>query len=99
MPEDIARLPPLVAYKRFIRKESKGPEVPHGIPMTEEQIRALGSANTAPMRSRAGEGTAVSGRVAGAIEQGEFAAETLQHHFRGIAVLPRLVLPFSDLFR
>ncbi|MDF5103978.1 16S rRNA (cytosine(1402)-N(4))-methyltransferase RsmH, partial [Vibrio parahaemolyticus] len=31
--------------KRFIRKESKGPEVPHGIPMTEEQIRALGSAN------------------------------------------------------
>ncbi len=35
--------------KRFIRKESKGPEVPHGIPMTEEQIRALGSANMKPV--------------------------------------------------
>ena len=35
--------------KRFIRKESKGPEVPHGIPMTEEQISALGSANLIPM--------------------------------------------------
>ncbi|ENM6577605.1 16S rRNA (cytosine(1402)-N(4))-methyltransferase RsmH [Vibrio fluvialis] len=31
--------------KRFIRKESKGPEVPHGIPLTQEQIRALGSAD------------------------------------------------------
>lgn len=31
--------------KRFIRKESRGPEVPHGIPMTEAQISALGSAN------------------------------------------------------
>ncbi|MCG3730850.1 16S rRNA (cytosine(1402)-N(4))-methyltransferase RsmH [Vibrio cincinnatiensis] len=30
--------------KRFMRKESKGPEVPHGIPLTEAQIRALGSA-------------------------------------------------------
>ena len=30
--------------KRFMRKESKGPEVPHGIPLTEEQIKALGSA-------------------------------------------------------
>lgn len=30
--------------KRFIRKESSGPEVPHGIPMTEMQIKALGSA-------------------------------------------------------
>ncbi|PKF79208.1 16S rRNA (cytosine(1402)-N(4))-methyltransferase [Vibrio sp. vnigr-6D03] len=30
--------------KRFMRKESKGPEVPHGIPMTEDQIKALGSA-------------------------------------------------------
>lgn len=30
--------------KRFMRKESKGPEVPHGIPMTEAQIKALGSA-------------------------------------------------------
>ncbi|CAM2823408.1 16S rRNA (cytosine(1402)-N(4))-methyltransferase RsmH [Vibrio rarus] len=30
--------------KQFIRKESRGPQVPHGIPMTEEQIRALGSA-------------------------------------------------------
>ena len=35
--------------KRFIRKESKGPEVPHGIPMAEEQIRALGSANMKPI--------------------------------------------------
>lgn len=31
--------------KRFIRKESQGPQVPHGIPMTEAQIQALGSAN------------------------------------------------------
>lgn len=31
--------------KRFIRKESKGPEVPHGLPLTEAQIQALGSAN------------------------------------------------------
>ncbi|MBF9001522.1 MULTISPECIES: 16S rRNA (cytosine(1402)-N(4))-methyltransferase RsmH [Vibrio] len=31
--------------KRFMRKESKGPQVPHGIPMTEDQIKALGSAN------------------------------------------------------
>ncbi|MDE1324628.1 16S rRNA (cytosine(1402)-N(4))-methyltransferase RsmH [Vibrio aestuarianus] len=31
--------------KRFIRKESKGPEVPHGLPLTEVQIQALGSAN------------------------------------------------------
>ncbi len=30
--------------KRFMRKESKGPQVPHGIPMTETQIKALGSA-------------------------------------------------------
>ncbi|WP_099611815.1 16S rRNA (cytosine(1402)-N(4))-methyltransferase RsmH [Vibrio fujianensis] len=30
--------------KRFIRKESKGPEVPHGIPLTEAQISALGRA-------------------------------------------------------
>lgn len=30
--------------KRFMRKESKGPEVPHGIPLTEDQIKALGSA-------------------------------------------------------
>lgn len=30
--------------KRFMRKESKGPEVPHGLPLTEAQIRALGSA-------------------------------------------------------
>ncbi|MCG9596532.1 16S rRNA (cytosine(1402)-N(4))-methyltransferase RsmH [Vibrio sp. Isolate25] len=35
--------------KRFIRKESKGPEVPHGIPMTEAQIKALGSANLKPI--------------------------------------------------
>ncbi len=31
--------------KRFMRKESRGPQVPHGIPMTEEQIQALGQAN------------------------------------------------------
>ncbi|NVC63451.1 16S rRNA (cytosine(1402)-N(4))-methyltransferase RsmH [Vibrio sp. 05-20-BW147] len=31
--------------KRFMRKESKGPEVPHGIPLTEAQIKAMGSAN------------------------------------------------------
>nr|WP_086938456.1 16S rRNA (cytosine(1402)-N(4))-methyltransferase RsmH [Thaumasiovibrio occultus] len=30
--------------KRFIRKQSKGPEVPHGLPLTEAQIRELGSA-------------------------------------------------------
>ncbi|HBC8870746.1 TPA: 16S rRNA (cytosine(1402)-N(4))-methyltransferase RsmH [Proteus mirabilis] len=30
--------------KRFIRDESKGPVVPAGIPLTEEQIKALGSA-------------------------------------------------------
>ncbi|NUW68437.1 16S rRNA (cytosine(1402)-N(4))-methyltransferase RsmH [Vibrio coralliilyticus] len=35
--------------KRFIRKESKGPEVPHAIPMTEAQIKALGSANLKPI--------------------------------------------------
>lgn len=31
--------------KRFMRKESQGPQVPPGIPMTEDQIKALGSAN------------------------------------------------------
>ena len=31
--------------KRFMRRESQGPQVPHGIPMTEDQIRALGSPN------------------------------------------------------
>ncbi|MEZ9489513.1 16S rRNA (cytosine(1402)-N(4))-methyltransferase RsmH [Vibrio breoganii] len=30
--------------KQFMRKESRGPQVPHGIPMTEVQIQALGSA-------------------------------------------------------
>jgi 16S rRNA (cytosine1402-N4)-methyltransferase len=30
--------------KQFMRKESRGPQVPHGIPMTEDQIKALGSA-------------------------------------------------------
>ncbi|MFC1234646.1 16S rRNA (cytosine(1402)-N(4))-methyltransferase RsmH [Vibrio sp. F74] len=30
--------------KRFMRKESRGPEVPHGIPLTEDQIKKLGSA-------------------------------------------------------
>ncbi|WP_087016756.1 16S rRNA (cytosine(1402)-N(4))-methyltransferase RsmH [Thaumasiovibrio subtropicus] len=31
--------------KRFIRKQSKGPEIPHGLPLTDEQIKALGSAS------------------------------------------------------
>ncbi len=31
--------------KRFIRKHSKGPEVPAGLPLTEDQIKALGSAD------------------------------------------------------
>ncbi|MGL1287701.1 16S rRNA (cytosine(1402)-N(4))-methyltransferase, partial [Vibrio parahaemolyticus] len=31
--------------KSFIRKESKGPEVPHLIPLTEAQIKELVSAN------------------------------------------------------
>ncbi|MDN3699501.1 MULTISPECIES: 16S rRNA (cytosine(1402)-N(4))-methyltransferase RsmH [Vibrio] len=35
--------------KRFIRKESKGPQVPHGIPMTEAQIKALGSPDLKPV--------------------------------------------------
>ncbi|MGO1297071.1 MAG: 16S rRNA (cytosine(1402)-N(4))-methyltransferase RsmH [Vibrio sp.] len=35
--------------KRFIRKESQGPQVPHGIPMTEDQIKALGTANLKPI--------------------------------------------------
>lgn len=30
--------------KRFMRKESQGPQVPHGLPLTEDQIKALGSA-------------------------------------------------------
>ena len=30
--------------KRFMRKQSKGPEVPHGLPLTEDQIKELGSA-------------------------------------------------------
>ncbi|PQJ90069.1 16S rRNA (cytosine(1402)-N(4))-methyltransferase RsmH [Aliivibrio sifiae] len=30
--------------KHFIRKESRGPQVPHGLPLTEAQIKALGSA-------------------------------------------------------
>ncbi len=30
--------------KRFMRKESQGPQVPAGIPLTEEQIKELGSA-------------------------------------------------------
>lgn len=30
--------------KHFIRKESRGPQVPHGLPLTEAQISALGSA-------------------------------------------------------
>ncbi|CAK2401272.1 16S rRNA (cytosine1402-N4)-methyltransferase [Vibrio crassostreae] len=35
--------------KRFIRKESQGPQVPHGLPLTEEQIKALGSADLKPV--------------------------------------------------
>ncbi len=31
--------------KRFMRKESQGPQVPHGIPLTEAQIKQLGEAN------------------------------------------------------
>ncbi|MCG7584742.1 16S rRNA (cytosine(1402)-N(4))-methyltransferase RsmH [Photobacterium sp. OFAV2-7] len=31
--------------KRFIRKQSKGPEVPAGLPLTEDQIKALGTAD------------------------------------------------------
>ncbi|MBD1574233.1 16S rRNA (cytosine(1402)-N(4))-methyltransferase RsmH [Vibrio sp. S17_S38] len=31
--------------KRFMRRESQGPQVPHGLPLTEEQIKKLGSAN------------------------------------------------------
>ncbi|MDR9829466.1 16S rRNA (cytosine(1402)-N(4))-methyltransferase RsmH [Vibrio sp. FNV 38] len=35
--------------KRFIRKESRGPQVPHGMPMTDAQISALGSADLKPV--------------------------------------------------
>ncbi|MGF1725820.1 16S rRNA (cytosine(1402)-N(4))-methyltransferase RsmH [Photobacterium nomapromontoriensis] len=35
--------------KRFIRKQSKGPEVPAGLPLTEAQIKALGSAILKPV--------------------------------------------------
>ena len=35
--------------KRFIRKQSKGPEVPHGLPLTEDQIKLLGSASMKPI--------------------------------------------------
>jgi len=31
--------------KRFMRKNSKGPDVPAGLPLTEDQIKALGSAS------------------------------------------------------
>ncbi|SHO56723.1 16S rRNA (cytosine(1402)-N(4))-methyltransferase RsmH [Vibrio quintilis] len=31
--------------KRFMRKESRGPEVPHGLPLTEAQIQELGQAS------------------------------------------------------
>lgn len=34
--------------KRFIRKQSKGPEVPAGFPLTEDQIKALGCADMKP---------------------------------------------------
>lgn len=35
--------------KQFIRKQSKGPDVPHGVPLTETQIRALGRAKMKPV--------------------------------------------------
>ncbi|RXJ72484.1 16S rRNA (cytosine(1402)-N(4))-methyltransferase [Veronia nyctiphanis] len=35
--------------KRFIRKQSKGPDVPHGVPLTEDQIKALGSPDLKPV--------------------------------------------------
>ncbi|QUJ67097.1 16S rRNA (cytosine(1402)-N(4))-methyltransferase RsmH [Photobacterium sp. GJ3] len=35
--------------KRFIRKQSKGPDVPAGLPLTEDQIKALGSADLKPV--------------------------------------------------
>ncbi|MBD1576889.1 MULTISPECIES: 16S rRNA (cytosine(1402)-N(4))-methyltransferase RsmH [Vibrio] len=31
--------------KHFMRRESRGPQVPHGLPLTEDQIKLLGSAN------------------------------------------------------
>src|SRR5262249_42601286 len=34
-----------------------------------------------------------------AVKHGQLAAETLQHHLRGIALLPRLVGPFARLQR
>lgn len=35
--------------KRFIRKQSKGPDVPRGVPLTEDQIKELGSAAMKPV--------------------------------------------------
>lgn len=35
--------------KRFIKKQSKGPEIPHGLPLTEEQIKELGSPALKPV--------------------------------------------------
>lgn len=35
--------------KRFIRKQSKGPDVPRGVPLTETQINALGQAKMKPV--------------------------------------------------
>jgi len=35
--------------KRFIRKESKGPQIPHGLPLTEDQIKALGTPALKPI--------------------------------------------------
>ncbi len=35
--------------KRFIRKQSKGPDVPKGVPLTEAQIAELGSAAMKPI--------------------------------------------------
>ncbi|MFD2178802.1 16S rRNA (cytosine(1402)-N(4))-methyltransferase RsmH [Veronia pacifica] len=35
--------------KRFIRKQSKGPDIPHGVPLTEDQIKAMGTASMKPV--------------------------------------------------
>ncbi len=35
--------------KQFIKKQSKGPDVPYGVPLTEAQIRALGQASMKPI--------------------------------------------------
>ena len=52
---------------------------------------------TAGVRAEISAGTAA--RTAGAVEQGQFAAEALQHHLGRVAVLPGLILPFACLQR